>query len=68
MCKGDIDVIDVDEGLLRRILMLMKVVFYVRYSFFLNLICRRKVYLVESIRNYLLLYNSFSLSFSLVDF
>lgn len=66
-CKGDTDVIDVDEGLLRRILMLMKVVLYVRHSFPLNLIRRRKVYPAESIRNHLSPHNSPSLSSSSVD-
>ena len=66
-CKGDTDVIDVDEGLLRRVLMLMKVVLYLRHSFPLNLIRRRKAYPAESVRNHLSPRNSPSLSSSSVD-
>ncbi|XP_020619175.1 cortactin-binding protein 2-like [Orbicella faveolata] len=65
--KGDTDVIDVDEGFLRRVLMLMKVVLYLRHSFPLNLIRRRRVYPAESARNHLSPHNSPSLSSSSMD-
>jgi len=65
--KGDTDVIDVDEGFLRRVLMLMKVVLYLRHSFPLNLIRRRRVYPAESARNRLSPHNSPSLSSSSMD-
>ena len=42
--KNNTDVIDVDEGFLRRVLMLMKVVLYLRHSFPLNIIRKRKVF------------------------
>lgn len=42
--KQNSDIIDVDEGFLRRVLMLMKVVLYLRHSFLLNLLRRRKVF------------------------
>lgn len=64
---GDNDALDVDEGLLRRVLMLMKVVLYLRHSFPLNLIRRRKVYPAESARNHLPPHNSPSLSSSSMD-
>lgn len=48
--KNNTDVIDVDEGFLRRVLMLMKVVLYLRHSFPLKIIRRRKVF-PESARN-----------------
>ena len=64
---GDNDALDVDEGLLRRVLMLMKVVLYLRHSFPLNLIRRRKVYPAESARNHLSPHNSPSLSSSSMD-
>ena len=65
--KGDTDVIDVDEGFLRRVLMLMKVVLYLRHSFPLNLIRRRRVYPAESAKNRLSPHNSPSLSSSSMD-
>ena len=65
--KGGNDVIDVDEGFLRRVLMLMKVVLYLRNSFPLKLIRRRKVYPAESTRNQLSSHGSPSLSSSSVD-
>lgn len=65
--KGDTDVIDVDEGFLRRVLMLMKVVLYLRHSFPLTLIRRRKIYPAETTRNQLTLHDSPSLSSSSMD-
>lgn len=65
--KGDIDVVDVDEGFLRRVLMLMKVVLYLRHSFPLTLIRRRKVYPAESTRIKLSPHDSPSLSSSSMD-
>lgn len=66
--KGDTDVIDVDEGFLRRVLMLMKVVLYLRHSFPLNLIRRRrKVFPAESTRNQLKIHDSPTLSSSSID-
>lgn len=59
--KSNTDVIDVDEGFLRRVLMLMKVVLYLRHSFPLNLIRRRKVF-PESTRNQIKFHDSSSVS------
>lgn len=65
--KGDTDVIDVDEGFLRRVLMLMKVILYLRHSFPLTLIRRRKVYPAATAKNQLTLRGSPSLSSSSMD-
>ena len=59
--KSNSDVIDVDEGFLRRVLMLMKVILYLRHSFPLNLLRRRKVF-AESSKKQIKLHDSSSLS------
>ena len=61
--KSNTDVIDVDEGFLRRVLMLMKVILYLRHSFPLKLIRKRKVF-PESSENRIKIHDSSSLSSS----
>ena len=59
--KKNTDVIDVDEGFLRRVLMLMKVVLYLRHSFPLNIIRKRRV-CPESARKPIKFHDTSSLS------
>ena len=66
LSKGDSEVIE-DEGYLRRVLMLMKVVLYLRHSFPLKFVRRRKVFPAENRRNKLELHDSPSLSSSSMD-
>lgn len=68
--RGDAaEVTDLDEGYFRRVLMLMKVVLYLRHSFPLKLVRRRrrKVYPAESRRDKLQGHESPSLSSSSMD-